>query len=49
MTTDVAEALERTDEEGPRYYGRVIIEWPRARTLARAARLGLLHLRRGDR
>jgi|SRR5580704_15905 hypothetical protein len=28
MTTDAAEAGVRSDEDGPRYYGRVIIEWP---------------------
>ena len=28
MTADAAEAQERSDEAGPVYYGRVIIEWP---------------------
>lgn len=31
MTADVAEVQERSDEEEPHFYGRVIIEWPAPR------------------
>ena len=29
MTTEAAEAVVHDDEEGPVYFGRVIIEWPK--------------------